>query len=200
MDNFKNSILIASTNANKVKEYKDIFDLYGFSAKPLKITKDVEETGSTYKDNAILKLKSALNEYTNNDSIIIAEDSGFEIEGLNKFPGLMSHRFFSMFKRDPKEDPNILLTELAKLALASYTDKADYHCCIAVYFPKNKKIETFDGEVLGTIVLPTGKSGFAYDPIFKCSDTNKTFAESPESKKVFSQRADAVRKMMAYLK
>src|SRR5574344_169227 len=186
-------ILIATNNQNKVKEYKDIFDGYNvkvYSLKDLNIHVDPEENGKTYYDNALIKV-NAIKKYTKLP--IIADDSGIEIEALgNHYPGIYSHRYM---------EENGGQTKTNAMLVSKYLgSKAKFHCSIILGNLPNTPVE-FVGEVEGSMSKIINYDDFGYDPIFKVSSINKTYAElSKEEKDKISHRYLASIKLLNYLK
>lgn len=192
------NFIIASNNENKIKELNRILLPFGFSVKTaeqLGITlDDVEETGTTFEENAELKAKSAC-EKTGLPAI--ADDSGLVVDALDGRPGIMSARYAGENATD-KEKINKLLAEMRD----AKSDNRDAHfvCVICCYFPDGEKIFA-KGICDGTIgYAPRGNGGFGYDPIFFTA-YNKTFAELSETQKdALSHRGKALKKFAALLK
>lgn len=171
-------LLIATTNQDKLKEYKEL--LKGFDLRVPKTLPSVAETGKTFKQNAILKAKF----YGQKAHLpIITDDTGLEIKALQGFPGIYSNRFAGgNFASARKE----LLRRLEGKA----DRRARFVCVIALYLPEEKKIKTFTGIVNGRIATKEKKRfGFGYDPIFIY----------PGPKMQVSHRVLATRKLVAYL-
>ena len=137
---------------------------------------EVQETGKTFKENAILKVESVPS-----GSIGLSDDSGLCIKALDNFPGIYSARFASEnggWFPAMKE----IYNSLKKTQSSDFSAK--FVCCLAINVP-NKKIFTYFGEVLGSISWPPrGKNGFGYDPFFIPKGYKKTFGEMQHQKKI----------------
>lgn len=190
-------ILVATNNAHKVQELKALININNcelFTMKDLNINLDIEENGSTFAENAIIKAK-ALYEYINNpEYIVIADDSGLCVDYLNGDPGIYSARFSGGNDSDNRKK---LLNELKDVPKEKRG--AHFNCTIALI--NNDVLITFEGICNGIITeKEIGKNGFGYDPIFFYPELNKTFAElSAEEKNEVSHRANAVKKLKEYL-
>ncbi len=186
--------ILATTNEHKVKEFQEIFKPYNIIVKSLKdenITVEVEETGETFKENALIKAQ-AISKLTN--KIIISDDSGIIIEKMgNNMPGVYSHRFQNSHG-GVKETNEFIIKNYAK-SLAFYT------CSICVLNLKEEPL-SFEGYMYGTINDEIkGTNGFGYDPIFIPKGYNKTLGELDESiKNSISHRDNAINLFLNYLK
>ena len=187
-------IVIATNNINKVKEYNEILSPLGFnclSLKDLNIICDPEETGSTFKENALIKAKE-IAKYTN--KLILADDSGIEIDAYPNLLGIYSHRFL---ENEPYSIKNATLIEMLKDKIKT----ARYVCVIALLNFNDQEL-FFEGICEGHISdIPKGNNGFGYDPIFIPSGLDKTMAElESEEKHKISHRGIASNKLVEYLK
>jgi len=150
----------------------------------LKIT--VEETGSTYRENALLKAHaySAASGLTS-----LADDSGLEVDALDGAPGLHSARFLRVPNATDRDRRNVLIE---KLDLFDRPWTARFKCCMALIVQDEAPFYTYgicEGEI---IPEERGDNGFGYDPIFLCANTEKTMAELPmREKNRISHRARA---------
>ena len=185
------TLLIATTNQNKLREYSAIFAGLPLELRTLQdlgITDDVEETGATFADNARLKAEY----YTARSGLpALADDSGLEVHALDGEPGVRSARYAGPGKTDA--DRNALLLE--KLANVPFHARlARFVCVIALALPDGT-IEGVEGTLPGVIdMAPRGSHGFGYDPLFYLLDENATLAElPPERKNQISHRANAAR-------
>lgn len=192
-------LLLATRNKGKLEEYK--FLLKGISHKILCLDDiptidkdfDVEETGATYQENAILKAT----EYGQKANILtIADDSGIEIDKLKDQLGIHSARFA---KGDFKTARSKILKLIENVSTKKRTAK--FVCAITIFDPKTNKVKTFTGEAHGLITKKSmGTNGFGYDPIFYSLDLKKTFAQALDSEKnQVSHRARALAKLKKYL-
>lgn len=185
------TLLIATTNQNKLREYAAIFAGLPLELRTLRdlgITDDVEETGETFADNARLKAEY----YAARSGLpALADDSGLEVHALDGEPGVRSARYAGPGKTDA--DRNALLLE--KLANVPFHARlARFVCVIALALPDGT-IEDVEGMLPGVIEMaPRGDHGFGYDPLFYMLDENATLAElPPERKNQISHRANAAR-------
>lgn len=191
-------IIFATGNEGKLKEIKVILDMAGveiLSMKEAGIHADIEENGSTFEENAIIKAK-AIGELTG--EIVLADDSGLEIDYLNKEPGVYSARYAG--EDTPYSIKNqMLLDRLEGVEMEQRT--ARFVCVIAAALPDGRVITT-RGTIEGYIGhAPAGENGFGYDPIFyvpeyKCSTAQLTM----EQKNQLSHRGKALRAMKEELK
>jgi XTP/dITP diphosphohydrolase len=191
-------LLLATGNPHKTREFGQLlgqkFRLTDLSAFPeLSMP---PETGRTFEENAISKAIAASQ---NRDSLVIADDSGLEVDALAGAPGIYSARYAGEHATD-KENVAKLLSELRARTLDLEKRFGRFRCVIAVA-KGGKAMATFEGTVEGKIVdPPRGKRGFGYDPIFQPNGFEQTFAEmKPESKNEISHRAKALEKLRAAL-
>lgn len=188
--------IIASNNAGKIREYADILSPLGFrvlSQSEKGIALEVEETGSTFEENAWLKARAI---YDRTHCCVIADDSGLEVEALNGEPGLYSARYKGL---KTEHERRIAVLEGLK---DQENRKARFVCCICL-MEEDGQPHLFKGVWNGKIAFAEeGTNGFGYDPIFISEDANgKTTASLPISfKETFSHRAKAVAQLKAYLK
>jgi len=186
----KKQIVIATKNKGKVKDFEAIFGPLGYEVLTMldvATEMDIEETGETFQENAILKaegLAKALNK------IVIADDSGLEVDALNGEPGVYSARYAG----DHDDQANIekVLEKLQGVSTEKRT--ARFVCCIAIAGP-NIDTYTVVGTCEGVIAEEKmGENGFGYDPIFYVPALNCTMAQlSPEEKGAISHRGNAIR-------
>lgn len=186
-------IIFATGNANKMKEIREILSDLGMeilSMKEAGIQVNIEENGTTFEENAMLKAR-AIAAVT--DDLVLADDSGLEIDYLNKEPGIYSARY--MGEDTPYEVKNqALLERLSGVEKEKRT--ARFVCAIAAVLPDKREytvrrtIEGYIGE------KPVGENGFGYDPIFYVEEYNCSTAElSSEKKNELSHRGKALRAM-----
>lgn len=188
-------IIIASGNKNKLREYKELFKNL-----PIKVTSiveeglelDVEETGSTFEENSLIKANYIASK---TDKIVIADDSGLCVHALDNFPGIFSARFM---KECSYSERNLKINEM----LNNYEDKSAHFTCAIVLVNKKENIQKiFMGKCEGVIVSPVeGPHGFGYDPIFKPNGEKETFSVlEDEIKNKISHRGIASKKLIQYL-
>jgi XTP/dITP diphosphohydrolase len=191
-------LLLATHNAHKTREIQRILGP-NFAVRDLSEHPDMSkavENGATFKENAILKAIAASRKLP---SLVIADDSGLEVDALKGAPGIYSARYAG---ENATDKPNIdkLLDELTRQNVPTAQRTARFRCVIAA--ARNGKIlKTFEGVVKGTIVdPPRGSHGFGYDPVFVPAGFDKTFGELPaEVKNKISHRALAIQALHAGL-
>lgn len=192
----KKIFILASNNKNKVREFKEKlkeFNIDVISQKDAGYDIEVEETGTTFAENATLKAEAI---YKLSGKPTIADDSGLEIDYLNGEPGVYSARYAGPNATD--EDKNNKVLDLMKNVKEE--DRTARFKCDICYIDENGEKHIFEGVFEGKIdTEPKGTNGFGYDPIFNIGD--KTSAElSPEEKNEISHRGKAIKKFVDYLK
>jgi XTP/dITP diphosphohydrolase len=190
-------IFIASSNLGKINEFTDMLNEYGLeiiTPEDLKIKVDVEETGSTFLENALIKGKWAAEK---TGLISIADDSGLEVDALGGRPGVYSSRYGGT-GNNYDEKMKILLDELKNIPDDKRT--ARFKSAIVVVFPSGETIVE-EGICEGKIAKePKGNKGFGYDPIFYLNEYGKTFGELDGNiKNKISHRAKALIKIQLKL-
>lgn len=199
------TLIVATRNQGKVKEFSHAFAAFGTSVKSMydyPELPDVVEDGATFAENAYKKAKAV------GDALglpVLADDSGLCVDALNGEPGVYSARYAGEHGND-QENNNKLLAELEKLKLGEDTEQpllstARFVCALVLYDPASgTKIET-EGTVEGWITSePAGCGGFGYDPLFYLPSHEKTMAElSVEEKQEISHRGAALRQLVAQL-
>ena len=196
-------LLLATRNANKTREFRELlgedFDVHDLSFfDEMAIPK---ESGRTFEENAILKAVAASQDRRVQDRhlLVVADDSGLEVDALGGTPGILSARYAGETASD-KENIEKLLSELARRNAPLDQRSARFRCVIALA-RESELLGKFEGVVEGLIVdLPRGSLGFGYDPIFVPNGFDKTFGELPiELKNRISHRARAIRAFRAGL-
>lgn len=187
-------IIFATGNAGKMKEIRMILadlQMEVLSMKEAGIQIDIEENGTTFQENAIIKAK-AVHGLAPGD-IVLADDSGLEVDYLHKEPGVYSARY--MGEDTPYDIKNANIIERLAEAPADRRT-ARFVSAIAAALP-NGKLLTTEGVIEGTIAwAPAGSGGFGYDPIFYVPEYGRTTAQlSPEEKNEISHRGKALRAM-----
>lgn len=184
-------IIIATKNKGKAAEFKDFFSAYGIMAVSLldlsEEMPDVEETGTTFEENAALKAE-AISKLLNKP--VLSDDSGLEIDALDGRPGVYSARYSGKGANDAKNVEKVL-HELAETTYNSRT--ARFVSVLAVAAPGKETIFK-RGHCEGHITLhPAGKNGFGYDPIFIPAGYAVTMAQlSSVEKNRISHRKNAI--------
>lgn len=190
-------IVFATGNMGKLREVKEILsdlDVDIVSMKEEGIDIDIEENGKTFEENAIIKAK-AIAEHT--DAIVLADDSGLEIDYLNKEPGVYSARYLGEDTSYDIKNQN-LIDRLEGVKKEDRT--ARFVCAIAAVLP-NKEVlvtrQTMEGYIGWEL---QGENGFGYDPIFFMDEYGCSSASiSPEEKNSISHRGKALREMRVLL-
>ena len=181
----KQRIVLASGNAHKIKEIGQMlkdFEVVGM--KQLGFDKEIEENGTTFYENALIKAKTVA-EALNLPAL--ADDSGICVNALNGSPGIYSARYAG--DGNDKHNNELLLKNMENI-----TDRrAKFVCCMVFYKP-NGDIITATGETFGEIMFNTqGENGFGYDPLFFSYDLNKCLGvASAEEKNKISHRFRAI--------
>ena len=178
-------LVIASGNAGKLREYRDL--LAGTGLELIAFDPGIDETGKTYAENARLKAEAAL---AKSGLASVGDDSGIEIDPLGGFPGIRSARL------GPTQEERTAEL-LRRLEGVPRPWKARFVCVIALAAP-GRETRFFEGECQGEVVPEwRGQAGFGYDPIFLVPGTGKTFGEMPpEEKRKYSHRAAAARALL----
>jgi XTP/dITP diphosphohydrolase len=187
--------VLASHNQGKLKEMRKILGELGVEVvlqSDLGLALDVEETGTTFEENALLKAKAVLDA---SGLPAIADDSGLCVDALNGAPGLYSARYGNL---DSDEARYRLLLENLR---GAPTRAAHFHTTVVCCFPNGDTL-TAEGDCHGAIAYaPMGEGGFGYDPVFLFPEKRKTFAQlTSEEKNEVSHRGKALRAFSAKLK
>lgn len=192
-------IVFATGNAGKMKEIRMILSDLKISGEPVEILSmkeagiepAIEETGNSFAENAMIKAKAVAAKA--GDAIVLADDSGLEIDYLNKEPGIYSARY--MGEDTPYSEKNRnLISRLEGVKEKERT--ARFVCAIACVLPDGGELTT-EATIEGRIGYEEkGKNGFGYDPIFMVPAYGKSTAElTEEEKNEISHRGKALRAM-----
>ena len=191
-------IIFATGNQNKMKEIRMILQDLGMeilSMKEAGISVDIEEHGATFEENALIKASAIaeIPEVKTMNAIVLADDSGLEIDYLNKEPGIRSARYAGTDTSYLIKN-NLLLSRMKGVPDEERT--ARFVCAIAAVFPNGEK-EVVRGTMEGRVAYEiAGANGFGYDPIFYLPEFGCTSAElSPEKKNELSHRGKGLRMM-----
>ena len=190
-------ILIATRNRHKTGELATLlgpaFCVEDLTAHP--DLPEVEETGETFLENAVLKALAASRHF-GGELLVLADDSGLEVDALEGAPGVRSARFAGEKSTD-RANLELLLERLTGVPQRS----ARFRCVIAVAQGGEMKA-SFEGACEGAIIeAPRGVNGFGYDPVFVPTGETQTFAELPaEVKNRLSHRARATQLALAWLR
>ncbi|PPA71570.1 XTP/dITP diphosphatase [Jeotgalibacillus proteolyticus] len=190
-------VLIATKNPGKAREFEALFSPLDITVKTLldyPEVGDVEETGTTFEENAILKAEAIAKQF---QVLTIADDSGLIIDALNGEPGVYSARYAGTEKNDEKNIDKVL-KNLLGVPFSQRT--ARFHCTLAICKPDEEAI-TVTGKCEGLILTQRmGDEGFGYDPIFWIRDQKRTLAQmSREEKGAISHRGQAIHKLTQLL-
>ena len=184
-------IVVATGNQGKLREIKEIFgqDMYDVvSMKECGIESDPEETGATFEENALIKCRAVAKLA---DALILADDSGLEVDALNKEPGIYSSRYMGEDTSYYVKNKNIL--ERME-GIPDEKRTARFVCAMAALLPSGEEVVvrgTMEGRIGYEI---KGENGFGYDPIFYLPQYGMTSAEiTPEEKNAISHRGQAIR-------
>ncbi|ARF13178.1 XTP/dITP diphosphatase [Sporosarcina ureae] len=190
-------VLIATNNKGKAKDFEVLFRPLGINVLTLQDIEesiDVEETGTTFVENAVLKAETVANLL---GKVVIADDSGLEVDVLNGEPGVYSARYAG----EPSDDEENIDKLLANLVEVPETARqARFRCVLAIAGP-GIGTTTYSGSCEGIITdQRQGTNGFGYDPIFYVPSRGKTMAElSAEEKNVISHRGAALAQLKKQL-
>ena len=191
-------IIFATGNKDKMREIREILsdcDVDIQSMKEAGINVDIVEDGKTFEENALIKAK-AVAEHT--DAIVLADDSGLEIDYLNKEPGVYSARYMGEDTSYDIKNQN-LIDRLDGVPKEKRT--ARFVCAIAAVLPDGENLiarQTMEGYIGWEI---EGKNGFGYDPIFYLDEYGCSYASlTPQQKNEISHRGKALRDMKEQLK
>ncbi len=192
-------IVLASSNAGKVREFNELLEGSGIEVVPQSVygVPDIEETGLTFVENAILKARNAA-QHTGLPAI--ADDSGLEVDALDGAPGIYSARYAGA---DASDEAN-LRKLLEALRDTPDEQRGARFQCLMVYMrhaadPTPRIVQgTWEGRILRT---PCGDNGFGYDPVFLVPDRQCSSAElAPELKNRLSHRGQALRQLIEQLR
>ncbi len=189
-------IIFATGNLDKMVEIREILgDLKVpvYSMEEAGIEMEIEENGATFEENALIKARAAASDAKGSDSYVLADDSGLEIDYLNKGPGIYSARY--MGRDTSYRIKNQKLLERLK-GVPDEKRTARFVCAIAAVLPDGREI-TARGVIEGKIGYEErGENGFGYDPIFYLPDMSTSTAQlSPDEKNAISHRGRALQEM-----
>lgn len=190
-------VVIATKNKGKALEFEQMFQPFQIQVKTLLDLPEfpeIEETGATFEENAIIKAESVMIE---TKAMVMADDSGLVIDALDGRPGVYSARYAGP-EKDDEANIQKVLRELEGVPLSKRT--ARFYCALALAIPGRETI-TVNGTCEGFITFEKkGANGFGYDPIFFVQGYERTMAELlPNEKNKISHRAEALAKMRTIL-
>lgn len=190
----KERLVVASGNAHKLREIAEIFTEFEVvSQKQMGFEEEVEETGKTFIENALIKARAACKAL---GCITLADDSGLCVEVLGGAPGVYSARYCGRHGSD-EENRAVLLKNMQGI-----TDRRAYfNSAIALVYPDGKELVA-EGKTYGHILEnEDGAGGFGYDPLFYSDDLQKSFGQATaEEKNAVSHRFRALQAMLALWK
>lgn len=191
-------IIFATGNAGKMKEIKAVFSEFDgeiLSMKEAGVDCDIEENGTSFEENALIKAKAI---WEKTGAIVLADDSGLEVDYLNKEPGIYSARYLG--EDTPYDVKNNMIIERLE-GIPTEQRTARFVCAIAAVLPDGSE-RTVRQTVEGYIGYEQkGENGFGYDPIFVVPEYGKTTAElTMEEKNAISHRGKALRAIKEELK
>lgn len=187
-------IVVATGNRGKLKECAAVLSPAGFTVFGLDVLDDqtpIEETGSTFEENARIKAEG----YSLRTShAVLADDSGLEVDALGGAPGVLSARYGGPDLTDAERCTRIL----EALAHTPDDERGARFRCVLAFAKAGVTLATFDGVVNGSILrAPRGVGGFGYDPIFFHFESGRAFAELTRAEKeLVSHRGQALRKFV----
>ena len=197
--NAANTLVLASGNSGKLKEFNQLLSPLGLDVRPQAEfgVHDVEETGLTFVENALLKAREASRV---SGLPALADDSGLEVDALHGAPGIYSARYAGEPKSDERNNEKLL----AALSECAEGQRTARYWCVLVYLrhaedPVPVIVQrSWEGEVLAH---PRGEGGFGYDPLFWLPDQGMSVAELPsETKNRLSHRGRALHALVDILK
>ncbi len=189
-------LLFATGNRDKLREIKEILgnEFEVVSMKEAGFDMDIEENGKTFAENALIKARAIAKA---SNCLTLADDSGLEIDAMDKQPGIYSARFLG-HDTDYDYKNNYILNELKDVPEEKRT--ARYACAVAAVWPDGREkavTEYFEGRIG---YEQKGNGGFGYDPIFFVPEYQKTAAElTPDEKNAVSHRGKALRAIKTIL-
>ena len=192
------TVIIASTNQGKLKEFKELMKGLSVEVKSLKDFPeigDIEENGASFAENAYIKAKAV---FDATGCLSIADDSGLEVDALDGAPGIYSARYAGEEKNDTANNEKLL----SEMNVVSDENRgAQFHCAIVAIDQNGTRYDA-EGIVRGHILrAPQGENGFGYDPLFYIEEFGRATAElSMDEKNKISHRGKAVRQIVEILK
>jgi len=188
-------VYCATTNPGKLREFYLALDGSGVSLQAMPNLDQIEqpeETGATFEENAILKATYYSKQV---DGFLFADDSGLEVDALDRQPGVYSARFAGPGASD--DDNNRLLLE----RMRGVSDRTARFICVIALANAGELVRTFHGVIEGQLLeAPAGSNGFGYDPLFYYPLFGCSFGQAPlEQKLQVSHRTQALRAMLFYL-
>ena len=185
-------IYAATKNKGKIKEINDILNGSNFECRVFPELEDVEETGTTFEENASIKSNFLSNKLK--DEYVIADDSGLCVDYLNGQPGVYSARYAGIHGDDNANNKKLLKE------MENVENRACKFVCVISLSKNGKTIKTFYGELCGTLGYEEkGSNGFGYDPLFMLENGKTTAELSSEEKNKISHRYKALDQLREFL-
>ena len=190
-------VVLATRNAGKIKEFAHGMGTERYEFKVLHdvgFMENIVENGKTFAENAEIKA-AAVSEWLVRkgvEAMVLADDSGLEVNALGGAPGIYTARYAGEHGNDKKNYEKLLKD------IENSEDRGARFVCVLCLQCPGTRPRLFEGECRGTIALaPAGESGFGYDPVFVPEGHSRTFAQmSLDEKKSMSHRGNAIKKMM----
>lgn len=188
------ALLLATHNAHKTREFAELLGCSVSDLTSRSLQWKIEETGSSFAENAAIKAVAVSGELT--DEIVLADDSGLEVDALGGAPGIFSARYAGAAASD-RDNLEKLLRELHRIGVRE--SAARFVCALALA-KSGEIIFAAEGIAAGTIInRMRGTKGFGYDPVFVPEGMSRTFAElAPELKNKISHRARAAQHLKTF--
>ena len=182
-------VVLASGNSGKIKEFEQMLGCEVVPYKELLGDLAIEESGSSFKENAIIKAKAVYDALGDDKAIVLADDSGISVPALNGEPGIYSARYAGEGASD-KENLQKLIERLEEKGI----ERTPAYYTAAIAIATKDGLFTVHGWMWGEVVTkPRGDKGFGYDPIFVPEGFDKTLGELDEAiKNRISHRAKAL--------
>ncbi|WBW98826.1 XTP/dITP diphosphatase [Oceanirhabdus sp. W0125-5] len=187
-------LIVASNNAHKIEEIKDILSKFSFDVVSIKeagVDIDIVEDGETFIDNAVIKAKAIKEIF--NDDFVLSDDSGLMVDALGGAPGVFSARYAGEHGNSEKNNEKLL----REMNGVPEEERGAQFVCAMCFIDDKGEVINVQGEVRGRIIEEyRGGSGFGYDPLFFVPEKGMTFAEmGAEEKNSMSHRSRALEKL-----
>ena len=188
-------LIVATANAGKAREFKEMLPMFEVRCfKDLGADCNMEETGATFYENALLKARAAAELFP--EDYVLADDSGLEVDALGGAPGVFTARYAGEGASDRENIAKLLS------ALEGKADRSARFVCQLVLLSPDGAITAVRGESEGEILpAPPGAGGFGYDPVFFSKDLQKGFGECTDAEKnSVSHRGRAIGRLLEILR
>lgn len=186
------TIYAATKNKHKLEEINSILNDAGITALPYPDMADIEESGSSFEENA--SVKSDFLSGLLPDDFVIADDSGLEVAALNGAPGIYSARYAGCHGDDKANNEKLLRD------MEGVSERSCRYVCVIALSKKGKTLKTFRGIMEGSVGFEEkGCRGFGYDPLFILQDGRSAAELTSEEKNAVSHRRKALEQLKEYL-